>query len=626
MPSVLRTAGVGMGFFALCGYAPARLLVAGELAPYRALLVLPIGAVVSSLSLAVLGLLHVPLAVSLALLLSVSVLSLGWTVRRSRGERASGDAPAPATARSSGDRGVLMRVVVPLLLAGMIGLITLIPIFRAGYATVPGQNGDAILAVGSATLLQHAPPTATRLDLPINHIPLQWRSKYPIYYALAGISTLAGQDPIQTFAIVSALILALTALGFFLLARCLLRAPPWLALAILFLVPLDRIVVYVVIHPYYNELWGQFALPFTLLAGWRYLTAPTRSSALLLAMFLLLGLLAYPLMIPFPATFLVAYAWIIYRRRRRLGASPNWIAGLRLPRLQKRPWLWLPAAIIAVPVILVLGRGFVEKTSEAGAVILPWTSLAGWHGTALPYLPLPRFFGMPEAGVAALALLGLWVAAGFGLRRVSQEPRRALAAMVLVAGAIGIYFRVRTGGELFYFKDLAFVGPYVLMLALLELGRATEATRRWARAVGLGGLLLALVMVPVGASHEIDATFEQANQSVLGLRAWDRQLPRGTSVRIDVPLSGYQLWVTYMFKDHPLSALDPLNGFFPHPPVGRKADYLISQYDQGRPADAIGAPLLRNTQFTLWRMNTGVPGPDVSTRRLIDDISTVSIG
>ena len=49
-----------------------------------------------------------------------------------------------------------------------------------------------------------------------------------------------------------------------------------------FVIPLDRIVMYVTIHPYYNELWGQFTLPFILLLGWRYLSAPDRRSAILL--------------------------------------------------------------------------------------------------------------------------------------------------------------------------------------------------------------------------------------------------------------------------------------------------------------------------------------------------------
>jgi hypothetical protein len=619
---VLHTAVVALAFWGACGFALAHWLVRGELAAHRALLVLPIGVTASSLSLTLLGLLHVPLSVSLALLVALAVAADGWIVWTAwRRGSARGD---PARVAEP----VWLRVILPLLLAGMIALIALIPIFRAGYPTIPGQNGDAILVAGSATLLEHAPPTATRLDLPINHIPLQWRSKYPIYYALAGVSALGSQDPIRAFPTVSALILALTAIGFFLFARYLLRAPPWVALGILFLVPLDRIMVYVTIHPYYNELWGQFALPFTLLAGWRYLRGPTRASAALFAMFLLLGLLAYPLMLPFPLAFLAAYAWTVYRNRSAAGERPGWIAGLRLPRLHRRPWMWIPAAVLAVPVVLVLGRGFLEKTSEAASVIAPGTDLSGWHGKALPYLPWPRFFGMPEAGLGVIALFALLALGVLAFRRMPREVRLATAAMVGLAAFIAVYFRIRTGGELFYFKDLAFIGPFVLMLGLFALGAlvASVGLRRPLAVAAAAGLALALVLVPASASHEINETFEQANLSIIGLRSWDQALPRGTSVRIDVPPSGYQLWVTYMFKDHSLSALDPLAGFFPHPPVGRKADYVIGQYDQPRPADAIGPPLFRNAQFTLWRMNPAVPGPDVSSRRLIDDISSVSFG
>ena len=105
---------------------------------------------------------------------------------------------------------------------------------------------------------------------------------------------------------------------------------------------------------------------------------------------------------------------------------------------------------------------------------------------------------------------------------------------------------------------------------------------------------------------------------MLALRGWNRELPRGSSVRIDVPASGWQLWVTYMFTNHPLSAIDPLGGIFPHPPLGRKADYVIALRTQPRPADAIGRPLLRNAQFQLWRMNPAVPGP--TSRRAAADL------
>lgn len=626
VPGVLRTAAAGSALFGICGYAPAHLLVRGVLIPHRPLLVLPIGGVMSSLLLAFLGLIHVPLHVSLVAVVALAVIADGWMVAR-RGRLTPSDAGDADSCVHPHERSPLIRVWLPLLLAGMVGLISLIPIFRAGYETVPGQNGDAILVVGSATLLEHAPPTATRLDQPINHIPLQWRSKYPIYFALAGISELAGQDPIQAFAAVSALVLALTALGFFLFARYVLRAPPWLALLALFLVPLDRIVVYVAIHPYYNELWGQFALPFMLLAGWRYVTAPSRSAAGLLALFLVLGLLAYPLMVLFPAAFLIALAWATYRHRRRQKRPPGWISALGLPRISRRVWMWAPAVAVAVPVVVVLGRGFLEKISEAAAVLAPGTDLSGWQGSNLPFLPGPRFFGMPEAAWGWILVGALFLLAWRGRRQASGTARWALGAMIVLTGLIAIYFRARPGGQLFFFKDLAFLGPYVLLLGLLGLGAlALRPARGW-RLAGLGGLLAALVLVPVSAAHEINTTFEQGNLSILGLRAWNRALPRGSSVLIDVPPSGYQLWVTYTFKDHRLSAFHPLTNFFPYPPVsGGKADYVIAEFDLPQPAHTLGPPLFHNAQFTLWRMNPAAPGLDTSSRRLLEEISAVSIG
>lgn len=617
VPGVLRTAVVAIALFALCGYAAARTLARGELEPNRALLVLPLGAAISALSLAILGLLHVPLKVSLVVVIVVAAAA-ALQARR---------CPPPAATAAGTGRSALIRVGLPLLLAALVGGISLLPIFRTGFATVPGQNGDAIMVVGTAVLLAHAPPTATREDLPISHIPLEWRSKYPIYYPLAAVSTLAGEDPIQAFATITALILALTALGFYLFARFVLRAPPWVALLALFIVPLDRIVIYVTIHPYYNELWGQFALPFILLAGWHYLSAPDRRSGALLALFGLLGLLAYPLMLPFPALFLVTTGVVLWRRRVGEDERPRWVAALRLPRPRERAWLWIPVVAIAIPVCLVLGRGFLEKTTSALAVLAPWTDLSGWHGTALGYLPWPTFVGMPGsswldfAGLAIICLL-----AGYGLTRVPKEVRTPLAVMAVLTALIGVYFRARTDGELFFFKDLAFLGPYLLMLALIALARLALAPARTRAALGIAGLTASLVVVAAGAATEINSTYDNATRSVLALRTWSRELPRGSSIRIDVPPSGSQLWATYMLYRHPETALAPLGGIFPHPPLLRKADYVIALRSQARPSDAVGAPLLRNQQYQLWRMNRHVPGPAITSRVLIYDTSSITIG
>ena len=619
VPAVVRTGAAACALFAICGYAPACALVRGTLAPYRPLLVLPLGAAVSSLVLTVLGLFHVPLKVALLLVICLALVSDLRYALRQRREPARRD-PEAASARAAA------RVALPLALAVLVALIALIPMFRTGFATVIGQNGDAVLVVGSAEVIEHAPPTASRLDLPINRIPLLWRSKYPIYFALAATATIANEDPIKAFATLSALMLALTALGFFALARYVLRAPPWLAALAMFLLPLDRIVMYVTIHPYYNELWGQFTLPFILLTGWHYLVSPGRRSAALFAVFVVLGLLAYPLMLPFPLFFLLGGFWIRWRRLRAAGARPGWISELRLPRPRARPLLWIPVGVIAIPVALVLIRGFLEKTLSAFAVLAPWTSLANWHGNSLGFLPWPHFVGMPGTNwlnVVAFALV--CVLALFALTRIEGDARWAAAAMVLATGLIALYFRLRAEAELFFFKDMAFLGPYLLLLALIGLGSLARAKRGYLAALGLAGIAAALVLVPISAAREIDGTYEFATRWVLQLSSWDRALPPHTSVRIDVPPNGIQLWTMYMFKDHPLSSTKPLGGFFPYPTLSRKADYVIAERNQPRPTDASGTPLLSNGQFELWRMNPAVPGPDLSSRHLID-INKVTIG
>jgi hypothetical protein len=630
VPAVLRTAVVAVAFFVLCGYPLARVLVAGDLAPYRALLVVPLGTTASSLALAALGLLHVPLAVSLGLVIATAVVATAWVVRRRPGE---GGAEAAEGAEAAGGATAartpwILRIGLPIALAGVVALISLLPSFRSGFASVPGQNGDAILVVGTATLLEHAPPTATRTDTPIPSIPLEWRSKYPIYYALAAVSTLAGQDPITAFPTVSGLILALAALGFFLVARYVLRTPLWLGLLVLFLLPLDRIAMYVTMHPYYNELWGQFTLPFVLLFGWRYLNAPDRRGAVLFLLFAVLCLLAYPLVVPFPAVFLVATAIVVRRRRRAEGQRVRWISALEIPRPGPRSWLWIPIVIVAVPVVVVLGRGFVEKTWSALQVVAPWSSLVGWSGSALPFLPFPEFVGMPGSAVIdSVGLAVVCMLAAVGVSRLRSDARWPLAAMVFVTALIGVYFRERFDGQLFFFKDLAFVGPYVLMLALVAVGWFVSSRAWRTAALGLVGIAGALVVIPAGAGREVNATFPQANQYVLQLRTWDRELPRGSSVLVDVYPSGWQLWASYMFVHHPLATPIPLDGIFPHPAIGFKADYLIALRIKPPPRYAVvGQPILHNAEYQLWKMNPGLKAPLVATRPLIYDLTHITLG
>jgi hypothetical protein len=465
---------------------------------------------------------------------------------------------------------------------------------------VPGQNGDAVLAVGTAELLQHAPPTADRPDLPLDQVPVVWRSKLPIYYGLGAVAKLAGQDPIVAFGTVGAVILGLAALGIYLFVVDGLGAPVAAGLIALFVVALDRIVVYVGIHPYFNQTWAYFALPFVLL----FLA---RGSAGLAALFLALAVFTYPLLLPFPAVFFAVLAW---RRRDEI----DWRRALRLPR-----WLWPVLAVVAVPVVAVLVRGVVEKIVPAIDAVRPGGDLRGWSGPALGYLPFGRFVGIDgNVVVVVLLVAGVFVAAGLGLPSVRRDVARAL--VVVLAGALvaGLYLRLRGQSELFWFKDLAFAGPFVLALAVVGL------TTRVPRVVGAVALAVLVGVVADGAQREISGTFDQVTAGLRDVRRWDSQVPASQTIRIDVPPSGWQLWSWYMLPRHRLSVSRPLRDIFPHPPVGRRADLVLVKRPQGRPRDAVGAPVLANAEFALYRLRPGLPGRDVSSRRLVVAITRVT--
>ena len=227
--------------------------------------------------------------------------------------------------------------------------------------------------------------------------------------------------------------------------------------------------------------------------------------------------------------------------------------------------------------------------------------------------------------LVGLGLVCLLAAAG--LSRLRSEVRWPVGAMVVATALIGVYFRERFDGQLFFFKDLAFVGPYVLMLALVAVaGLATS--RAWRRAViGLVGIAAALIVIPAGAGREVNATYPQANQYVLELRTWDRELPRGSSVLVDIYPSGWQIWASYMLVHHPLSTPTPLYGIFPHPAIGGKAKYLIALRIKPPPkASVVGPPVLSNAAFAVWRMNPRWPGRDLSVRPLVYDLTSITIG
>ena len=85
----------------------------------------------------------------------------------------------------------------------------------------------------------------------------------------------------------------------------------------------------------------------------------------------------------------------------------------------------------------------------------------------------------------------------------------------------------------------------------------------------------------------------------------------------------YEIWTAYFLDSHPVCSQAPLlYTDYPHVAYSRKADYILASVAYGRPADAIGPPLLQNFEYRLYRENPSVPGPDLCTRRRFDRIYT----
>ena len=575
---IARAAAASVGLFALTGYAPARLLLPARLRPHLALFVLPVGAAVSALALTALGLARLPLEVSLAVLLAAGAIgaALCWERPRLEGTIWPGLVAV----------GVFCMLVSPLL-----------PDYS--FATVLGQNGDAHLATGAAELLQHEPPGGVDESLPIDRMPGAWGSKYPIYYVLAATATLSGLDPVQAFPTLVALTSALAAIGFFLLAVHVLGTGTGAALLAMGLVALDRIVVRLAVDPFYNQLWALFALPFVLVVGWRFVREPTRGGAALLVIFLALAAFAYPLLAPFPLLFLAVAAW---RERPRIA----------LPR---SPRAWVAIALLAVPAA-ALSVEAAEKLWGAFKAALPGGDLDPWTGTALGFHPLAHFVGLPdEVDFLSVSVLAM---AAYGLLRVPRPVAVPYGVLTAALGLTALWFRIR-GGPLFHFKALSFMGPLALALvavALADLARRQAVVRALAVAAAVA-LTAALV---VNARRQLDIADPHVTEEVWALRGWNERIPRGASVRVDVTPIGVQQWAWYMLAEHPVSAARPLTEFFPFPPIGRKADYLLVNRDRPRPRDAAGAPVLENRSFALYRMRADVPGPDLSSRAQYDPV------
>jgi hypothetical protein len=586
-PDVIRAGAAGVFFFGICGYAPARLLTPAPLARDWQLLVLPLGAVCGSLALTLLGFLFIPFFVTLPLVVIAAVAAAVLAHRH------VGAPPAPTEPGARPASPLAALAVVALLIAAL----ALIPVFRSGVATVTGIGSDAHVVAGAATVLQHTTPGGNDASLPVDQIPWQWRSKFPIYYALAAVSSISGLAPWQALMTTIAVLFAITALGFYLLARHAFRATAAVATAAAVVAVLDQMVFHLALHPYYNQLWGTFTLPFAIVAAQIWVADRNRITSTFLALFLLVGILAYPLMAPFPvgAAFFI---WLIDRvQRRRRGEQ---VAPLRPPRWTRHWWVTVPLLVLCSAMIV----GVVEKFVEFIRLIGDTEALTSWQGDLFYYPPLNQFFGVARqlplgvalvAAVVVLAAVGLWRAGRVGW---------ALIPVLGAAGAMAVWFRYLDHGQYVYFKILAFTGPLALVAAVVALGRM-----RALGGLGIAALLCSCVLL---ARDEIRSNYDQLTPETIQLEDWARSLPKDASIRLDIP-DTEQIWPMYMLHDRPTGSRTPLI-YYPHVQFTDSADYALDHTLAPPPADRAGAqPVLRNGTYRLWRLRAG-SGRDTTSR------------
>jgi len=593
VPPVLRVVGASAALFGVCGFGVTRLLLPDSLRARELLWVLPVGACSSGLAITVLCAVHVRFDDALIAVLVAGALVSAYAVRR------RGWGPRPR-----------LELAGPAYLGALIVALAIVPMASLGYVTVTGDGSDAHLASGTAQFLMHSLPASINVNEPVNQMPGTWLSKYPIYYAYAGVSQLAGLPTWQVLAALEGVMLALAAVGVYLLAREALGAPAWLALIAMGVVALDRASLRTGLNPFYNQTWGYFALPFSITLGWiavrRGQAGQGRRALPLLALFLVIEGFAYPLALPLALIPLVV-GWALERRERRRRGEP--VAGLRTLYRGRRSLIWMiPLGLILLGPVWATG----QKLVTAVPVLLPGNRLLrGWAGQVGGYVPVWQFFGLATGNLHWVALAGL---AALVLVAVRGLPR-SLGAGLLVLLALGVlfdvYVRHRSHGWYFHYKILSFIGPLAVLLAVVGAARAR-------RRLAVPLLVALLASAAVAGDEEIQATGEQLGSPTIALGTWSAAVPANASIRLDMdpPL---QLWAAYFLYRHPLCSEHPLLSPYPRVPASRKADYVVVHPALNEPSDAVGGPLRLNVGYGLYRLRPSIAGPDLCSRTRINE-------
>ncbi|MDO9408131.1 hypothetical protein [Patulibacter sp.] len=624
------------------GFALARLVTPRRLGTWWPVLVLPLGLAGSMVLLSALGLLGLrPRPATIVFLLVSAALAL-WTLRPGRARVPRADWPAS---------------VAVLVGAAGAGLLTLVPALHAGFLTVPGTNPDAHQVVGVASFLQESYPLGRNTATALDQIPPAWSGRIPIFHPFGAAIEVGLTGPIQMFAPFVAYLTAAAALGTGLFAAAAHRLAGWGAGLVALLVGASASLLYSALHPYYNQLWGMCLMTAALALAWTWLHHDDARAGVLTVVFLVLSLIAYPTTLPY-AVLVIAAIGVGARVRPRIPPA--------LRRRLRKVW---PLVLIffGISVLGALGKlagvlgQFLGDTPfwQGDINVFPPHGAAYGLDVNQPIIPIAvaaiaaatlfrrgRRAGLAWLGLALLLLLVDYVLRGRGTAEYVDYKHVTFTAVILLPLALGGALRLLVDGVSALRGRRAGAPGDDAAASASDAGTTPAANAGSTSAAGAGttdGTARAPGASPAGGASPTRRpvvlaagaagaavllawgvpAFSASRDQVLGagqnvtpplfdVQRWSDEIPEGSSVLIDLPASGTQLWATlFLARDHPLATTDPVSSTTTYSvaPLGKRADYVLGlrlDLKSGRPVPpprwAVGAPVRSDSQFGLWRM------------------------
>ncbi|MDX8151714.1 hypothetical protein SK069_08930 [Patulibacter brassicae] len=581
----LRTTVAALLVVALPGVPLARRWTPPSLERLWPVLVLPLGLVGGTLALTVLALVGLrPRPATLALVLLT--LALLWRDRR----RPVAPADWPASLA---------------LLAGAAaaGALALLPLAYFGGLAPSGNNPDAHQVIGVVWFLQESHPLAVNAATALDQLPPAWAGRFPIFLPLAAATEAALTGPIQMFTPFVAVLAATLALTAGLAATIALRLPAWAGGVVAVAVGGSAATLYSLLHPYYNQVWGMTLLSAAVAMTWLWLRDDDDRAAQLAVAFTVLGMIAYPTTLPYVALAGAAIA-VGARRRPRLPEGA---------RRRLRRWWWVALVVLGLPVLWAIGKivGVLGQFLDGSQTF--------WQGDVNTFAPHAAAYGIDRDWLWLPVLVAV-VAVGAVWRAVGRRHALAWAGVAVALLAVDQLLRDRPTAAYADYKHVTFTA---LLLLPLALGGALAALRTRRPAwMALGAVVLVAWAVPaVGAAREqLSRSEVNATGDLQQIGTWSDRLPRGASILVDLPASGFQLWATlFLAANHPLAATDPVSSdtTYSVPPRGQRADFVLGlrrdlASDRPLPAPrwAAGRPVVANRRYAIWRMR--LPGREAA--------------